>query len=79
VGGNALSDPVLGRILTNVATALIEPNIAQSDEMEVLRALLDRRLVVQSAAPSVAGGGVRSLGPTSRDPGRVDRPGPAVL
>jgi hypothetical protein len=43
----ALSDPVLGRILTDAATAAIEADIAQSDEMEVLRALLDRRLVVQ--------------------------------
>jgi Polymerase beta, Nucleotidyltransferase len=42
-----LSDPALGRILTKTAMDDIEPDVAQSDQVEVLRALLDRRLVVR--------------------------------
>jgi hypothetical protein len=42
-----LSDPALDQILTNATTTGIEPDIVQSDQVEVLRALLDRRLVVQ--------------------------------
>jgi Nucleotidyltransferase domain len=42
-----LSGPVLAAVLEAAATRSIETRTAQSDDVEVLRALLDRRLPVQ--------------------------------